>query len=196
MKKPNYLDNFDLNYVSFQEIKDLNKSTFNIVDFQIKDDNNIETCLFCKTVSCGSINTEKELSIIFQKEFIQTIKRLNCQIINVDKNIIKEKPNILEIIIEKFNKLLPSNSEDYFVIISTNLKNELNDVILMSKGIGARYSDNISNEIIFGKKTSVEESGIVLISNEEGLSDKNNLRFAFTDIGFFPEKNYYIIKIN
>jgi hypothetical protein len=63
-------------------------------------------------------------------------------------------------------------------------------------GINLIFTDGLENEIIFGRKTEVDEPGIVMVSNDEGIKDISNIRFAVCELGFFPQKAYYTIKIN
>ena len=90
-----------------------------------------------------------------------------------------------------------------FVIISENIKTEkmLLDINKLHWGeVGVGYditiNDKTENEIIFGYKTQIDQPGIILVTNEEGLKDNKNIRIAVTDLGFHPENVYFKIKIN
>ena len=81
------------------------------------------------------------------------------------------------------------HNEDKFIITSKNIE------IKNLQNISVIVSEYLDNKIIIGYKTQVDQPGIIVITNENGLSDKNNIQIAIIDIGFYPEKAYYILKI-
>lgn len=54
----------------------------------------------------------------------------------------------------------------------------------------------LENEIIFGYKSRINDPGIVLCTNNDMLSDKNNLKMSLVDVGYYPERAYCLLNIS
>ena len=52
-----------------------------------------------------------------------------------------------------------------------------------------------SKPVIFGRKTDLDENGIFLVTNENGLSDLSNIRIAISDYNDNTPTPYCRIKI-
>ena len=186
----------NLDYVSLKECETLDKISILYVD--------VESQVFQKHVTTGIFEIDKldNLPEAIETFFIEKIKEILKpeQIISIDSKLIEKIDDIVYITIDKFIDELKEinikfHNDKKFIIISK----KLNDKKLCDKYID-NYSIIVSeylkeNEIIFGYKTKWDQPGIILITNDEGIKDKNNVRLTVIDIGFFPEKAYYMIKI-
>ncbi len=88
---------------------------------------------------------------------------------------------------------IPVKSDNKFIMFGEKIDVRIFDGLDDYKII---KSKELKNEIIFGYKTKMDMPGIVMFSNEGGLEDNNNLRFGCVDIGFYPGRQYYKIKLN
>jgi len=196
----------ELSFISFRETKDLDKSEIIYVDYSLNENNESSANVFSKIVSCGSIEVDDTNFNI--RELVKTlfIQRVNMNIkseniINIDSKLLDKVDNIIPLTLDKFINELKSENDifknnDKFVIVAENLRDKKVLNVLYGKDYSLNESSNLDNEIIFGYKTKMDQPGIVVISNEEGLKDNKNLRIAITDLGFFPDKCYYKIKIS
>ena len=188
----------DLPYVDVKEhIGDLDKpQELLYVDYSQLENNEQQADVFTKAVSLGSLSVPKDYDIreliqqLFFNRLVYIFSYNNNQTINVKES---DKIDIINTTIDKYLQNLknPKDTREYksFAFVPKNYDKELNvDSVIESEGL--------DNEIIFGYKTGVDMPGIVVITNEEGLSDNENIRIAVVDLGFFPEKSYYRIKIN
>lgn len=192
----------NLDYVSIKEIENLDEIELLFIDFE-KLENEQNAIGFTKPIGCGSVKISnlEDITQFIEDLFIQKINSIlrNEQIINVDKKLIQnENVNIIKETINKFliplkNKRKNIDGSSYcsfiFVPKGFNIHSIYNGIDYIFE------TEKLDNEIIFGCKTEIDEPGIILITNEEGLQDKDNIRFALTDIGFYPEKSYYKIKL-
>lgn len=112
----------------------------------------------------------------------------------IKEPIFIEKTNLIETIDKYFNilKLINNkfNNTNKFIMISDKLKDKIE---YNAKFVISKYLDE--DEIIFGYKTRIDQPGIVLATNEDGIKDKSKIRLAVFDIGFFPKNAYYRLKI-
>jgi len=196
-------DEFDIGSPNIYT-KDIKLKT---VPVEIIDDNDIET----------------SLSNHLDSEFIQLVKyvsiknRISNKIINENFDISIEKlinefgnASAIEKIIFKLN-----NCSSY---IATNgrigpaqyiiTSEKINNFILSEENINNVYfklyiNRNIENEnIIVGRKNDIDQPGISLIINENSFNDITsdngklimNLKYKFSVNGFYPEKQYFLIK--
>jgi len=138
------------------------------------------------------IDTLENIPNFVEKLFIDKLKNVVLyekeHIINVDKKLIEDLDiDIIGRIITTFSTKL-KKTEDIFIIVSEKSNYDIKNQIK------SKYVDD--NEIYFGYKTDIDEPGIILITNENALKDKTNIRIGMFDIGFFPGKSYYKIQIN
>ena len=118
---------------------------------------------------------------------------------DIGDNLIETNENDVEdLIIEKLKTLKEIRSERKndknipFIMLSENIN--LNFKILKKENIiENEFMDD--NEIIIGYKTNIDEPGLIIITNKEALSDEKNIRLGLFDIGFYPYKSYYMIKL-
>ena len=170
-----------LNYVSVKETDNLEKLSMLVVE----EDNNV----YSKTVSADifEIDNLENIPEFIEKSFVQKVESLIKHKKTIEYKDIKESIN------QCFDELKPLNekfhNEDKFIITSKNIE------IKNLQNISVIVSEYLDNKIIIGYKTQVDQPGIIVITNENGLSDKNNIQIAIIDIGFYPEKAYYILKI-
>ena len=165
----------NLDYVSLKELEDLDKMELLFVD--IKEGDVEPNGVFCKTIGCGSfeIDNLENVPEAVEQLFVQKLQELDiAEIDTIDKGY--ELLDELKIIRPRKNKfiLAPKGS---------NIKDAIETEYLV-------------DEAYFGYKVEVDEPGIVLVTNEDGLKDKTNIRFGIIDIGFFPDKMYYKMKIS
>lgn len=179
-----------LSYVSVKEADDLEK--INLL-FIAENNNGVYT----KTVCSGSFQIDdlENIPEAVEKFFINRIKD-----IVKDVNVIKSE-DIKKNINDFFETLKPINDKfhntDKFIMISSSyFTDSSKGIIIDFNDIPVVISEYLDNEIICGYKTKIEQPGIIVITNEDGLSDKNNVKIAITDIGFYPENAYYRLKIN
>jgi len=193
-----------LNYVSFKETKDLDDNQIMYVDWVLNENKNNETNILTKKVSCGKLEIGDNINLVdvIEKQFIERLNNnMNKEnIINIDSKLLEKIENLILITMNNFSdKLLEENrkfnNKNKFVIISKNLRDKNILQQLYNTDYSLNESNHIENEIIFGYKTKINQPGIIIISNEEGLKDNKNIRYAITDLGFHPEKVYFKIKI-
>ena len=180
----------NLNYASFKECDDLDNIELLFVDFNEKVPD-----VFSKNVVCGSAKVENfscidEISITMFINYINSIIEED-NIINIEE----DNKDILISTIEENMVNIPDKSDSKFVIASEYLDDELYKE-LIDKGYNINKTDELEDEIIFGYKTDIDRPGIILITNEKGIEDYDNLRMCFVGIGFYPGKQYYKMKIN
>ena len=202
----------NLPFVSLRETTDLDKSQVLFVDYSLNEKNEQEANVFTKTVSCGKIEVD-DINILPKLVLDMFIQRIDMNmksenIINIDSKLLNKIDNLISLTMDKFTDTLLDENRKFsntnkFVIISENIKTEkmLLDINKLHWGeVGVGYditiNDKTENEIIFGYKTQIDQPGIILVTNEEGLKDNKNIRIAVTDLGFHPENVYFKIKIN
>ena len=182
-----------LDYVSVKENDNLEKISI----LYVEDNNDVYT----KTVCAGTLEIDdlENIPEFVEKFFIDIVKHTlrHEEIINIESKDIDENIN------KYFEELKPLNDKfhntDKFIMTDKNIENRVNmvknGVDIKNSGIPIIISKYLDNEIIVGYKTQVDQPGIIAITNENALIDKNKIQIAITDIGFFPEKAYYILKI-
>ena len=189
-----------LPFITVRETKNLDHSEILYVDYSKENDGN-RADVYTKSIACGSTSIESDEDFIDKIEtiFINKIKEYNTfdfeRVINIDKKLLEIKDiNIISITINKFLEDLNDETNECFAIIPLHMSCAIQE---KNNNVLELYSSNkLSNEIIFGKKTRIDMPGMVLITNEEGLKNKSDIRFAVCELGFFPNKVYYTIKIN
>jgi hypothetical protein len=170
----------DLKFMSYREYNDLD----NIQLLYIDKNTNSDEDVFTKKIIAGAYDTSNVYDIEkdITEMFINKVKSLKCEeVTEIDEAIksllsnkqIREKTNNKIFIIKPTNYILDKKYEKYNII----------------------NSDILINELIIGYKNETDEPGIVFLANENSFIDKKDSRFAITDIGFFPEKQYKIINI-
>jgi len=184
-----------LDYISVKETDNLEKISL----LYVNEDNNVYT----KTVSAGTFKIDdlENIPELIEKIFINKIKDIKRNSTNININI----DEIANYINDNFKILKESTIkigyDDKFIIIPkkihiTKNNNDLIDIINEKNiNIPIIISEYLNDEIIFGYKTNIDQPGIIVATNENALNDKNNIKIALIDIGMFPEKAYYIIKI-
>jgi hypothetical protein len=178
----------NLKYVTLKEYDDLENIGLIYVDEKVLLDSDVFT-------KSDEVNTHESADV-----FTQSYK---C-----DTYAIDEKENISDMVeqlfIKKLKNLQIEEIDDInkgFDLLSKNRlrQNNENKFILSPIGSGVEGSietEHLKEHIYFGYKTDFDEPGIVLVTNEDAIKDKNNLRISLIDIGFFPNKMYYKQKIN
>lgn len=124
----------------------------------------------------------------FKESYDKKIKYFNEN----SENIFNEyslKSNALKKKYKQKEDLLrnPLDENDIFFLVPIGFKVDGYDVI---------ESKYLENEIIFGYKSRINEPGIILCTNNDALSDKNNLKISFIDIGYYPERTYCLLNIS
>lgn len=200
-----------LPFVSLRETTDLDKSDILFVDFSLNENNEKQAQVFCKTIYLASLEIE-DINILPKLVLDMFIQRVDMNIkseniINIDSKLLDKIDDLISLTMDKFTDTLLDENRKFsntnkFAIVSENLKTEkmLLDINKLHYGeVGGFYdiaiTDKIENEIIFGYKTKVDQPGIILITNEEGLKDNKNIKIAISDLGFHPENAYFKIKI-
>jgi hypothetical protein len=200
-----------LPFVSLRETTDLDKSDILFIDFSLNENNEKQAQVFCKTIYLASLEIE-DINILPKLVLDMFIQRVDMNIkseniINIDSKLLDKIDDLISLTMDKFTDTLLDENRKFsntnkFAIVSENLKTEkmLLDINKLHYGeVGGFYdiaiTDKIENEIIFGYKTKVDQPGIILITNEEGLKDNKNIKIAISDLGFHPENAYFKIKI-
>ena len=199
-----------LPFVSIKETNDLDKSQLIFVDYSLTENNEQKANVFTKNICCAQLEIE-DINILPNLALDMFIQKVNMNIkaeniINIDYKLLDKIDNLISLTMDKFTDTLLDenrkfNNTDKFVIISENLKTDmmLSDINKLHFGEVGGYNitvnDNTENEIIFGYKTKIDQPGIILITNEEGLKDNKNIRIAISDLGLHPENVYFKIKI-
>lgn len=171
----------NLDYISLKISDNLDKTNVTYIDYDSR--------VFTKTIICNlfEIDDIKLIPDAVEQFFIEFNYLLNEPII-IKEYSIKEAFdkyfNNLKLINDRFN------NKDKFIMISDKFKNnfEYDAKIVISKFLE-------KDEIIFGYKTKIDQPGIILITNEDGVKDKNKIRLGVMDIGSFANRAYYILKI-
>lgn len=174
-----------LEYISLREMEDLHEIKILYID-RIDDEG--LAGVYEKKIRCDTYTIEnlEDIDKHIEEMFINKVKVNNKQI-NIENNDISytihkhlNEINTLRIVQRK------RNTKEPFFIIPKNFK---------LKEFKSIESEFLQDEIIFGYKTEVDEPGIVLITNNDGVTDKDNITMVVPDIGFFPERSYRRLKI-
>ena len=181
-----------LSYIEYKEVNDLDNIIVNYPSYS-QEEENIETHVFQKKIICNSVELDdiNLLEDLVEKQFISKIKsELNKEhIISLNRKIIDSDSLDMNIIEETFN----SFKKPCFVFVSEDMKEH--KLIKLIPGNYIKVSNHLdNNEIIFGRKARCS-SGFYLSSNDKGLSNIKNIRYAIYDVGLNPIENYYLIKI-
>jgi hypothetical protein len=195
----------NLNFISLREIQNLDRSEIFYLDYSLTENNEQAANVFTKTVCCGSIEMDdiNELPNIIKTIFIEDINQYFKpeNVINIDSKLIDKIDNIISLTMDNFIATLSDNAKKFantekFVIVSDNLKDKKILHQIYGKDYNLNTSSKIENEIIFGYKTGIDQPGFILLTNEDGLKDNKDIKFAITGLGFYPESAYFKIKIN
>jgi hypothetical protein len=181
----------ELPYVSYREAKDLDNAEVIYIDYSIDNENGTKPDVFCSKIQCGSyeIDDAADLLDFIEKFFIDTVMYFNKESVNIDKSLELTIDNILTKLDSRRGSRFNGRSEESFVI-----KPEALELTLRSD-INVVSSKYLTDKVIVGKKTLIDEPGILLVSNDEGLADKMNIRFGLMTLGHHPEDSYEIIKL-
>lgn len=169
----------NLSYINIREANDLD----NINILYVDGDN-----VFTQKFGCGVYEIEKldKINLLIEKIFVDIIKKINT-VVEIENNdiisSIKKQLNIIDIERKQIRK---RKSEDIFFLVPIGFSVD---------GYDTTETEYLENEIIFGYKTEIDEPGIVLITNHEGLIDKHKIKLGLYDIGFYPKKSYCLLKI-
>ncbi|MCK9416169.1 hypothetical protein M0Q97_05875 [Candidatus Dojkabacteria bacterium] len=122
------------------------------------------------------------------------------KIISIVKNPISIKLKETKATIDScFNSIKPINDKyqnsDRFIIFSDNInKHFINETFDYPVHIlASQYLDD--NIVILGFKTKIDQPGIILVTNKNGIKNKNKIQLLVDIIGYFPNKMYFILKI-
>jgi hypothetical protein len=189
----------NLDYVSIKEISNLDKMEILYITNSVDKNDNVfsqtKECntykndnVFSQTKECNTykIDDIEKLSECVEELFIECVKKNNKIIKIENNNSLDTINNQLSIINKERIEIRKRTTKQPFFLVPINYKIDGYDVI------ETKY---LQTEIIFGYKTEINEPGILIITNEDGLKDKNNLRLSLIDIGFFPDKSYCLLKI-
>ena len=181
-----------LPYLTYKEIDDWHSVELLYIDYAFDEQNELIAKVFSRKFVCDTISIDKseELLEMIENQFILNLQE-NCsddKIIKISKKLLKIKAlNIINFTVEHFINLLPSPSKEFFVLVPEQFSN---------LGIkNAIYSKYLTDEILFGKKTLIDEPGYVIVSNDEYLKDFSSIKMKLISLGFYPNKAYYTIKI-
>jgi len=176
-----------LEYISLKEVDDLDNVGIIYVDHN--------DSVFTQKMKCDffEIDNIKMLPDAIEQLFIDEITKIVRNPINIKlkdtKVTIDNCFNSMKPLIDKYK------NSDRFIIFSDNINNQfINDIfeypvhILVSK-----YLEN--NTIILGLKSKIDQPGVVLVTNKNGIKNKNKIQLLVNSIGFFPNKMYFILKI-
>lgn len=148
---------------------------------------------FTKTLNCNTHEIDKieNINSKITQLFIECVKK-NNKVIQIENSLSDTIKNNLDIInTERVGKRKRKTKLPFFLVplnYKINGYDRTNSFII--------ETEYLQNEIIFGYKTEIDEPGILIVTNENGLKDKNNLRFSVVSIGFFPDKSYCLLKID
>lgn len=179
----------DLKFISLKECDNLDSVDVLYVDYSENKVGEKYTHVFSKTIIIGELITENinDLPSHILELFVERVINNNTpqQTINIDINQYNDLDiDIIDVTIDKFLK----SEIDNFVIVPSDLDYNNHKFNIIK-------CDILENEIIFGNKNKVDEPGIILLTNEEGISDINHIKIAVESLGFFPEKTYNVIKL-
>ena len=169
----------NLSYINIKEIPNLDN-----VDILYIDGDNV----FTQKFGCGVYEIEKldKINLLIEKLFVDIIKKINKPIEIENNDIISTINNQLSIIDKERKEIRKRKSEDVFILTPKGF---------YINGYETTETEYLENKIIFGYKTEIDEPGIVLITNKEGLIDKKEIKLSLYDIGFYPQKSYSLLKI-
>lgn len=169
----------NLSYINIKETPDLD----NIDILYIEGDN-----VFTQKIGCGVYEIEKldKINLLIEKLFVDKIKKINTVVEIENNDILSTIKKQLNIIDKERKETRKRKSEDIFILTPKGF--HINEY-------ETTETEYLENEIIFGYKTEIDEPGIVLITNQEGLIDKHKIKLGLYDIGFYPQKSYCLLKI-
>lgn len=169
----------NLSYINIRENNDLD----NINILYVDGDN-----VFTKKFGCGVYEIEKldKINLLIEKLFVDIINKINTVVEIENNDILLTIKNQLSIIDKERKEIRKRKSEDIFILTPKGFHID---------GYETTETEYLENEIIFGYKTEIDEPGIVLVTNQEGLIDKQKIKLGLIDIGFFPQKSYCLLKI-
>lgn len=192
-----------IDFISFRNSNDLNKANIFYIDFQKNTKGENVANGFTKTISLCSMSVKndeeiidllKSMSVLKINELIKSERIFNFDEDLFDKIILR---NIMNNILNKNVIKFPIfDNCERFIIVSKNLEDKEIFKRMYASKFKMNKSSDIEDEIIFGFVSTTDQPGVIGISDDENLKDFNNIRFAITDIGFFPEIPYFKIKIN
>jgi len=168
-----------ISYINIKETDDLD----NINILYVDGDN-----IFTQNFGCGVYKIEKldKINLLIEKLFVDLIKKINTPLEIENNDILLTIKNQLNIIDKERKEIRKRKSEDMFILTPKGFH---------INGYETNETEYLENEIIFGYKTEIDEPGIVLVTNQEGLIDKRKIKLGLYDIGFYPQKSYCLLKI-
>jgi hypothetical protein len=174
-----------LPYISLKNTPRLDNIEILYIDEKVSEE---QPNVFSRYLSVGVYETDKleNVSLLVEKLFIDKVKNINkIEYIENNDMLLTIKKHLNNIYLER-TQVRKRKSGDIFLLAPKGFVIDEYDII---------ETEFLENEIIFGYKTEIDEPGLVLISNEEGLKDKNNIRLQVYDIGFYPQKSYCLLNI-
>ena len=176
-----------LDYVSLKEVEDLD----NVGIIYVEHNGAVLT----KKMKCDffEIDNLKILPDAVEQLFIDEVITIVKNPINIKlketKATIDSCFNSIKLINDKYQ------NSDRFIIFSDNINNHfINETFDYPVHIlASEYLED--NTVILGFKTKIDQPGIILITNKNGVKNKNKIQLLVNSIGFFPNKMYYILKI-
>lgn len=163
-----------ITFVNIKEVEDINKPQ--TIIYVVGEDK------FQKTVTCGEYDYTQSENDILDSIKDQVIDKIINTSTNTDKSID-----------EAFEELIKNRKDngrlnnETFVIAPEDCITNYNAKHIIK-------TDKLKTEFIVGVKTDINEPGVVIMTNEEGLSNPEKIKYAITDLGFFPEKSYLKLK--
>jgi hypothetical protein len=176
-----------LKYISLKEVEDLD----NVGVIYVEHNGTV----FTKKIKCDffEIDNLKMLPDAVEQLFID-------EVISIVKNPISIKLKETKATIDNcFNSIKPINDKyhnsDRFIIFSDNInKHFINEIFDYPVHIlASKYLND--NTVILGFKSKIDQPGVVLITNKNGVKNKNKIQLLVNSIGFFPNKMYFVLKI-
>jgi hypothetical protein len=163
-----------ITFVNIKEVDDINKPQ--TIIYVVDEDK------FQKMVTCGECDYTQSEDDILDSIKEQVIDKIINTSTNTDKNI----DDAFEELIKNRKDNGRLNNET-FVIAPVDCITNYNAKHIIK-------TDKLKTEFIVGVKTDIDEPGVVVMTNEEGLSNPEKIKYAITDLGFFPEKSYLKLK--
>jgi hypothetical protein len=170
----------------------------------LKETENLDDVNIIYVEHNGGVFTKKMRCDFFEIDNLNTLPDAVEQLF-IDKIISMVKPIYVNLKETKaaintyFDAIKPINDKhkntDRFIIFSNDINKEfINETFEYPVHIlASEYLDD--NLVIFGYKTKVDQPGIVLVTNKEGIKHKNKIRLTVNDIGYHSNKAYYVLKI-
>lgn len=175
----------NLEYVSLKEYGNLDKIEIIYVDVlsehdELSENNKLDKMpnVFTNSFVCGTYNIDEDETVedAVEQLFVEKLKTLDIE----DIDNIEDGFKLLD------SKRKDRTSKEKFILAPINSNLDYENII---------ETKHLKDEIYFGYKTDIDEPGIVLVTNEDGIKDKNKLRIGLIDIGFFPNKMFYKLKM-